>query len=116
MMEYPLYDFKQLGFVDLVRADLIAQCAEGQLGKNCPWRHLVCCANIRISTVELVQKLFTTQDGTALELTSHCVVVPPDTSQSPSSSSNVFQDAFEQEMFIRRCMLDFLTSTKSDVI
>ena len=30
MMEYPLYDFQQLGFVDLVRTNVMSKCT----GKN----------------------------------------------------------------------------------
>jgi len=32
MMEYPLYNFQQLGFVDVVSADVISQCIEQKNG------------------------------------------------------------------------------------
>jgi hypothetical protein len=84
MMEYPLYNFQQLGFVDLVRTDVMSKCA----GKNGMYHaHLnSVCILCYDSTffVELVQMLVQTSNSPPLELVCHV-------------STDLFKDTFEEE-------------------
>jgi len=75
MMEHPLHNFQQFGFLDLVGADVITQCVEQ---KN-----------------EIIQVHIQTSNGLPLEFVFHCVVIPPDIYQE--HSSDVFADATEEE-------------------
>jgi hypothetical protein len=84
MMEYPLYNFQQLGFVDLVRTDGMLKCA----GKNGMYHaHLnSVCILCYYSTffIELIQMLVRTSNGPPLELVCHV-------------NTDLFEDAFEEE-------------------
>ncbi|KIM72359.1 hypothetical protein PILCRDRAFT_16208 [Piloderma croceum F 1598] len=93
MVEYPSHNLQQLGFVDLVIGDLLAQCAQEKY--------------------EIIRPLINNGDGPPLELVSHCIVIPPDIPQivhlislkMPSKKQNVNAD-----------VRSILTLTKSDVI
>jgi len=78
MMEYPLHDFQQLGFVELVSTELTAQCMEN--------KH------------EIVQPLIKTSDGPQFELISHCAIIPPDIPQDDNLSDPFkYEEASERQ-------------------
>lgn len=94
MMEYSGHNFQQLGFTELVTADLLSQCAEGNYGWYYVQHYLYICGDnlMDVSMLGLVRALTRASSGLPFELVSHCVVVP-----SEDASFNAHEDATEEE-------------------
>ncbi|KIM76963.1 hypothetical protein PILCRDRAFT_825717 [Piloderma croceum F 1598] len=90
MMEYPIHHFKQLGFVELGRDDVLAQ---------------------RTEKYEIVRPLLQDNDGPQLQLIAHCVIIPPD-NPPEKYSSKAFEDAIEEETFKSRLTVAILRGQK----
>ena len=116
MMEYPIHHFQQLGFMELARADFIAQYQED------PDKHgmhsvifipNIYHANARMYFVEIVRRLIKAGDGPPFELVSRCLVVCPDIPNDHSSDWFEFEDAVEEDAVnVRRtfkCQSHFIT-------
>jgi hypothetical protein len=96
-MEYPIHHFQQLGFMELARADFIAQYEKDKHGMHeVIFIPNVYHANVRTYFVEIVRQFIKANDGPPFELVSRCLVVCPDI---PKHSSDwfKFKDAVEED-------------------
>ena len=103
-MECADREIQQLGFVDVVSADLLRQCAEDNRGTSSIHSHTVLSSQTHGYFIEFVRELVTASNGHALELVSFCSVIQIEIPKDHSYS--IFYDSAEKEAFYQHCMFN----------